>query len=56
MSLVLQQQNKKDKPTDAEFKGQHFGSILEVPNESTAHLVETQKRSAQKISSCQGLP
>ena len=53
MNLILQQQQNKEKGlTDAELRGQCFGSILEVPNESTAHLIEHQKRSTQKISSC----
>lgn len=56
MNLILQQQNKKDRGlTDAELRGQHFGSILEVPDESTAHLVDQQKRAAQEISSDYGL-
>ena len=52
MNIILHQQNKKDRLADAEVRGQRFGSILEVPDESTAHLAETQRRSAQKISSC----
>ena len=51
MNIILQQQNSKQRQTE-EVRGHHFGAILELPDESTANLVEHQRRSAQKISSC----